>query len=700
MGDVGLEAPDLDDVDEEAGRFKRMIAVAVVLVTFMGAVVAYYQAVESNKEDIAARDAQRDAIVGLGDQVDASAELATDLSIASSVDAQRQRQALSASRVNSFNEEGDDDAALAARDRFAAVAEALALVTPIDGADPATFDVESATLQERPDAARLRQTISADLANDHGDKADAFVAVLTVLAVALFLLGLSLTVHGRSRFVLALPGLVLAVACLGWAAFIARQDVTRVSERAIQAAAEGQRLQAAGDFEGAIDAYDDAIDDSPDFAAAFARRAGARFVQGSPQRGQTSFTSITSDEALDDALDDLEQALALGADTDVTTVADAGFFTFLSGDFERSVELSERAIALNDRLPPTWFNLGVAELALDHEDEAARAYRRGLAVLDDIPDPGTRSAILAGARTDLSILRELLSDSELEDVASLIRTAEVDLAAFELDTSLCAGEPCTTDGDPDDAELGEATFTRVDAFVFASVPIDGLEPGDAVAAVWYFRTDDELPFEQAALSFEAQVIDDEGFLSTSTLASVDPACPVAGDYLVRLYAAERFLGEVSGTMEPTLLGDQFGSFADPIEGIEVCVPASATTERADLTELDAFTVFTLEDGSTIGINVTPGVLQEGEDPLELAEFGIDGVTDAPTTPVRLTGRDVDGNFLALDGLMAVDDDEVVALAIGPDSSARSIILQGDVSEELMRQVIGLIAFTGVTVPAA
>jgi hypothetical protein len=196
------------------------------------------------------------------------------------------------------------------------------------------------------------------------------------------------------------------------------------------------------------------------------------------------------------------------------------------------------------------------------------------------------------------------------------------------------------------------------------------------------------------------VVDDEGDLFTSTLASVDPPCPVAGEYLVRLYAGERFLGEVSDTIEPSLLGDQFDSFIDPIEGIEVCAPTLSTATRADLSERNAFTIFTLDDGSSFSLNVTPGVLAEGEDPIAIAESGIDGVTTAPTSSVQLNGRDVDGNFVALDGLMAVEPGEAVALAIGPDSSARAIILQGDVSEELLLEVIGLVTFTGVTVPAS
>ena len=279
----------------------------------------------------------------------------------------------------------------------------------------------------------MRQLIQADLANDHGSKADSYVAVLTVLAVALFLLGLSLTVQGRSRYVLAAPGVAIGLVCVAWTALIYTDDVTKVSEQSIRAAAEGERLQAAGDLEGAIAAYDEAIADSPEFAAAFARRADARFTQGSTQIGQGvgGFISITSEEALEDTLTDVDEALRLGADTDVVTVAGAGFFTFLDGDFARSAQLSEQALELNDQLAAIWFNLGLAEVAQGNEREAARAYREGRNILADVPDQGGRSALLAAARTDLSILRDILPNDELEDRAELIQATEAELATFE-----------------------------------------------------------------------------------------------------------------------------------------------------------------------------------------------------------------------------------------------------------------------------
>jgi tetratricopeptide (TPR) repeat protein len=706
MGDVELEAPEIEDLDEAADAYKRLVAVLVVLITLFGSGVAYLQAKDSNKEDVAARDAQRDAVAGLGAQVDASAGFAADLRIGSELDVQLQRQALNAARVNNSQGDAQADVHLAAAQRYAAVREAIAQLTPIDPTDPLTVATEFARGNESADAARLRQSVEAELANDHGGKADSYVAVITVLAVSLFLLGLSLTVQGRSRIVLFAPGVAIAVVCVGWTALIAAREVTRVSERAIQAAAEGQRLQDAGDFEGAIDAFDEAIDDSPDFAAAYARRAGARFQQGSAQIGQTSFISITSDEALDDALDDLDRALELGADSDVVTVADAGFFAFLDEDFDRSASLSAQAIELNDQLAQVWFNLGVAELARGDERAADRAYRQGRRLLEDAPDAGNRAAVLAGARTDLSVLRELLDGDDLDDALERIEAVEAELAAFEagfVDVP-CPLESCPEAGDVGGgAEIGEVTFSRSGAFVFAQYPIDGVEPGTPITTVWYVRTDDDLPFEQAALSLETVRMAEDGIVSSATLASFDPACPVAGEYLVRVYAGERLLGEAAGTVEPGQLGASFTALVDPIEGFEACVPEGFSIERADVTALDAFTGF---DGGdlAIGLNVTPGAVVEGVDQAQVSRNVLTAllqIDESEIVEVTLQGRDLDGNFVPIPAIAGAntlaDGPTAMAIASGPDAATRNITIIGSVDLTLLDEVIGLIQFTGLPV---
>src|SRR5690606_4852870 len=122
------------------------------------------------------------------------------------------------------------------------------------------------------------------------------------------------------------------------------------------------------------------------------------------------------------------------------------------------------------------------------------------------------------------------------------------------------------------------------------VAVDGLPVDQVVGAAWYFRTDDG-PFEQANLPFQAGTVGDDGTIFTSTLPSGAPACPVAGEYLVRFYLGESFLGEVTGSLEPTLFGSEFESVRDPVEGFDMCSPAGFVVETADVSESDAFTGF-------------------------------------------------------------------------------------------------------------
>lgn len=701
MADIELNPPEVDwEDDEDAPRFKRGIAIAVVLVTFFGAVLAYLQAVESNDEDIAARAAEIDGIRGMGSQVDASSQFVGELRIAAAAATERQRQALSAGQVAGLSG-GADDPDVAAVARLAARAGVLAGLTDVDVNEPSTFDDTRARLFESPDEARLRQTVNADRANAHGDKADSYVAVLTVLAVSLFLFGLSVTAQGRGRYVLAAPALALAIGCVAWSALIFARDTVGVTDRAISLTARGTRHHDAGDFEAAIEAFDEAIADSPDFAAAYARRAAAHFDAGSDQVGQTVFRSVTSPEALERAIEDIEQALALGGDRDLQTVTAAGFFAFLDGDFERSVELSTLATEQNGNLAPLWFNLGVAQLGAGDEDAALGSYREGLRQLDDVPEPFVRSAILAGARTDLSILRELLDDDERDDLAEAIEAVEVRLALVDLEQLDC-GEIACSEVEAPDADLGEAAFSRFGPFTQVLVEVDGLPAGQVVGAAWYFRTDEGAPFEQAADSFTSGTVGEDGTLFTAALPSVSPACPVAGDYLVRFYLGDSFLGEVTGSLGPTPFGAEFEAVRDPIEGFEMCSPAGFVVETADISEVDSFTGFIdPEGGPGISINVVPGALLDPAFAEEFVAGSVSGfLPGAPQQPVTFIGVDVTGEELVtIDGLMALDaaGGVGVAMAAGPDSSSRVVMVQGPgLSFELLQEAVSLAFFTGIS----
>ena len=707
MGDVELERPDLDDIDEEASSFRRLVAIGVVLITLFGSVVAYVQAVESNKEDVAARNAQRDAIVGMRDQVAASARLTTDLRLSALVDGLRLQRDLAARRVDDVNGGGSTRVAALDRARLAEVADAIELRTPIRSGDAATLGDTEGLLFERPDAARLEQAVEADRANQHGDKADSYVAVLTVLAVALFLLGLSLTVQGRSRFALVLPGTAIAVACVLWAGLIWSRNITTVSQSAVDQVAEGTRLAAAGDFDAALESLDDAVDASPEFAAAFARRAEVRFQAGSQQIGQSAFLSITSDEALEDALDDIDRAVELGAGDDVNTVALAGFLAFLDGEFDRSVELSRDALDLNDSLAPIWFNLGVAEVALDNEDEARIAYREGLERLEEVDD-ATSALVLAAARTDLSILRDLLDGDDLDDVADLLEDRETQLALAGL-----GSVQCTSDGvdfhdcvaATGDVELGEVRFEQEGGTLSATADVTGLPDGQALSATWYVRTADDLPFEQTATSLTgAELAGGEVF--TSTVMNGAIPCPVAGEYLVRYFSEDGLVGEATTTVEPSRYGADFSLDAHAVEGMSVCLPTGYEVTEQPISQDDPDNVFVQlsdpEAGEVIALNVFNGAAIAGFDPTEAARTLVQtSVPDGQVQDVVMYGRLQNGAFIRLAGVMAVGTDATgapvaAAVSVGGDQGVRTVFLSGpDVSEERLLDLIDLVTFTGV-----
>ena len=62
------------------------------------------------------------------------------------------------------------------------------------------------------------------------------------LLACLFLIGLSLTVTGRGRYLLAVPGVAVAMVCVGWSILITTGTVTKVSDHAVDLTADGSEM--------------------------------------------------------------------------------------------------------------------------------------------------------------------------------------------------------------------------------------------------------------------------------------------------------------------------------------------------------------------------------------------------------------------------------------------------------------------------
>lgn len=670
MPDVELQAPEIDDVDERATPFKRMIALLVVTITLFGSVVAYLQTVDSNKEDRAAREAQRFSVTGLGAQVDASAAFQRAYSVYTQAELLDRQRVIAAGRQRQSG--GSERSELYALDaqRAAAVKAALEATSPLvgdsefsDENDPAFPNRFTAEVNVGPDEAGLRQQAQAELANDHGSKADTFVAILTTLAVALFLLGLSLTVEGRSRRLLVIPGVGIAIVCVLWTIVTVARDVPRTPERAIRAVAEGNKLVAQGDPEGAIEAFTRAIEERGDYAVAFGLRAEAEFLAGSAQTATDRFVSITDPENLARAIDDSEKAIELGAGDDVQTVGGLGFYHFLAGDFAAAARLTDDALDLNERLPVLWFNAGVIEVARGDEDTAEEYYDVGLELLADEPDQFVRAGVLSGARVDLGIAREVA-----DDVDDLAAAMEAKLVAAEVEQRLPdAGPPATG------ASMEDAVIEQNGIFLNFSATAEGLEEGDPVAAIWYFRQNDDQPFNQPANMNQFLAFSDDGtgllgFTSTNGL------CIVPGEYRVEVFSGEELLATATTEVAPGTLGEQVDDRSEVLS-VELCRPSDWTAQE----DLDAGTFSMGNPDGDIAVSV--GVFSVGAE--ILASGGADEL-------LRTTIAGAAGSFGTVDG--PPEDDQVgnlfeaiTVFATADDGASTSV--SGEVGDDGVVRVV-------------
>jgi tetratricopeptide (TPR) repeat protein len=313
-------------------------------------------------------------------------------------------------------------------DRFTQLRDAVGESTPVQDFEAAQR--RDGELQSKPDLQRLKQKVFASKANDYGDKADSYVALLTVLAVSLFLTGLSLTVGGRGRYLLAIPGVAIALVCVGWAALIATGGITSVSDQAVTLTAEGQRAQLSGDEQDAVDKYRAAVEASPQFGTAWARLADAEFLAGVQNSAANQFQSLSDPAATKRAVDAGEKAIALG-EGDASLLSSIGFYHFTLGEYDRAEDLSQQALEGNDQFPPLVFNLGVVQVAKGDSSAARRTYASGIELLADKRFDVLRQQIIGAARTDLEIAVDRTPESKdlAQEMKGLLAAAEAPILA-------------------------------------------------------------------------------------------------------------------------------------------------------------------------------------------------------------------------------------------------------------------------------
>ena len=250
--------------------------------------------------------------------------------------------------------------------------------------DPATnqsdFSKFQAAMEDGPNYdATYHREVEAQVANDWEAKANAYVTVLTILAVALFFLGLASTLGRRARVLLSVAGGVFGVVSLAWMAGIALTPVYQPSETAIGQLVASQTTYSETPFapsgsalaQDVTDAYvkaltqgDAAIATDPAYTAAYEGRAEIRTSYGDAIFFSGSGPTDLSTQLLKGAMADYQHYLDAKPD-DYAAWWNLGWAAYLVGDMPASIDATNRALELAPTQFTLYINRALARLASD-----------------------------------------------------------------------------------------------------------------------------------------------------------------------------------------------------------------------------------------------------------------------------------------------------------------------------------------------
>jgi tetratricopeptide (TPR) repeat protein len=271
------------------------------------------------------------------------------------------------------------------------------------------------------------------------EKADSLLAVTAVLAIALFLIGLTLAVGSApARKVLLGTGVALACAVTVWGVIVASGDVEGPSAPAIDAYLRGQenRRVAFAEISGgaerdpaaralmrkAITDFDQAIRLRPDYGAAYSGRAIANDV--------LAFTDPRGSHGSPEARDDYQRAYDLDHDRPLM-LNNLAVTELRLGDYDAAVKAARGALALRPRLSNYLETL--TSVLRYQSAQPTPAYRAALARLR------AAWARTETKRRNIEMVRAIEGTEELEEqdprLAAKARSYRADLRRIEKELS-------------------------------------------------------------------------------------------------------------------------------------------------------------------------------------------------------------------------------------------------------------------------
>ncbi len=449
--------------------------------------------------------------------------------------------------------------------------------------------------------------------NDVSDKwsrlVDSYTAILTMIAVALFLFGSAYVLYGRNRVIFTVLGGLLVATGLVWggALVITRQPGTP-SDAAAADYANGvtamDEAAAPTGYQAAIDDFTDAIKLRPDYALAYSERAAAEAYRGSEAIGGGFISNVSPHWARLSAGDELE-AYNLG-DHDASQVLNVGwgYYTLwiVGGGGGRppglALDFFRQAAQLDPTNPVDLLDLGIADLATSHYQAGAQSFRAGVAhmlyncpaggqlVHCTTPQPPTsydlQQAWFAGGMETL----EALAQSK-EAMGSVALRAAITSAKDLLADSMASGKVGTGPHGKTMAVPGLGAFLDPN-YLELDVPVPKVTTayrmaGMPITVLWYERPPGGTKWsaisETACWGHGQQVCGRydrqyNTFQFVTRFLAADDQCFTNVEYRAELYVAGNLAGSLTLSPKDDYIGTNLAPALSKTMNVGICAPSS------------------------------------------------------------------------------------------------------------------------------
>ncbi len=213
-------------------RYKTLIVILTLITTIITSIVAGLQADANIRSNNVNRDSQYYAILASGELHRSGLQSTYDLNTLAEQTREMQESLVIQITSLEFEQEGDkqgvaisDLTVLAAQARADKLRTFSIFYTDARYAPETTDGLPNgeaylADMQAKANELVEKQNAATAEYHKWNNKADAYVSVLTVMAVAFFLFGLAQALTGRMRLTFAIFGMVILLGASAWAALI------------------------------------------------------------------------------------------------------------------------------------------------------------------------------------------------------------------------------------------------------------------------------------------------------------------------------------------------------------------------------------------------------------------------------------------------------------------------------------------------